>query len=279
MVAMLVRMGLGQLGSLFRHKVTQLGCFGLMLVAVWSLAAPAWAFNNPELLPPHPTPVVDLAKVLTPIQQERLSLELGQFETDTGWKLRVLTQYDRTPGLAVKDFWELDDHSILLVADSRGGNILNFNVGEDAYRVLQRTFWVELQTRFGNQYFVRENGEDQAIIQSLQAIENCLVRGGCRAVPGLPSEQWILTLITSCLGGVIFGFAARPRKEHQLVAWKWILLFSPLWGMLFVVFGLGPVLVRTSEWIPIARNVAGFMITALLAFLIPTPTPNPTSET
>ncbi len=264
---------------IFQGVVLRFSLLILTLASAWNLAMPAAAFNNPELLPAQATPIVDLAKVLTPIQQERLSTELNQFETDTGWKLRVLTQYDRTPGLAVKDFWELDDHSILLVADSRGGNILNFNVGDDAYRVLQRTFWVELQTRFGNQYFVRENGEDQAILQSLQAIENCLIKGGCRAVPGLPSEQWILTLITSCLGGIIFGFAARPRKEHQVVAWKWILLFSPLWGMLFLAFGLGPVLVRTSEWIPIVRNVAGFMIAALFAFLIPTPAPNAPSET
>ncbi|MDS3860275.1 TPM domain-containing protein [Thermosynechococcaceae cyanobacterium BACA0444] len=271
-------------------RTVRLGGWGRQVgIVAWGLAlscglilgltTPAWAFNNPELLPAQPTTIVDLAKVLTPVQQEKLGIQLEQFEADTGWKLRVLTQYDRTPGLAVKDFWELDDHSILLVADSRGGNILNFNVGDDAYRVLQRTFWVELQTRFGNQYFVRENGEDQAIIQSLQAIENCLVKGGCRAVPGLPSEQWILTLITSGLGGVIFGFAARPRQENQVVAWKWILLFSPLWGMLFLAFGLGPVLVRTSEWVPIFRNIAGFMAGALIAFLVPTPTPSTPSET
>lgn len=73
-------------------------------------------------------------------KKERLDSELADFEAQTGWKLRVLTQYDRTPGLAVRDFWDLDDRSILLVADTRGGNLLNFNVGDTAYRVLQRTF-------------------------------------------------------------------------------------------------------------------------------------------
>jgi TPM domain len=243
----------------------------LSLAVSWSIPAalPALAFNAPELLPDHPTAIVDLAKALTRVQKENLEAELLEFEAETGWKLRVLTQFERTPGLAVKDFWQLDDKSVLLVADSRGGNILNFNVGDQVYRVLQRTFWVELQTRFGNQYYVRDEGEDQAILQSLAAIETCLRQQGCRAVPGLPKEQWILTLVTSSIGGIIFGFAAHPRKPGQLFAWQWVLLFSPLWGMLFFAFGMGPVLVRTTEWIPIARNLAGFTIGALGAYLAP----------
>jgi len=39
------------------------------------------------------------------------------------------------PGLAVK-ILGLDDKSVLLVADSRGGNILNFNVGDALYKLL-----------------------------------------------------------------------------------------------------------------------------------------------
>lgn len=241
----------------------------ILSFSLWLVATPALAFNAPELLPDHPTAIVDLAKALTPIQAEKLDAHLAELEAETGWKLRVLTQFDRTPGLAVKDFWQVDDKSVLLIADSRGGNILNFSVGDAAYQVLQRTFWVELQTRFGNQYFVREEGEDQAIIQALSAIETCLRKGGCRAVPGLPREQWILTLITSSIGGIIFGLASRPRKPGDAFAWQWALLFSPLWGMLFIAFGLGPVLVRTTEWLPIVRNIAGFAAGALIAFLAP----------
>ncbi len=241
----------------------------VLSVSLSLVATPALAFNAPELLPDHPTAIVDLAKALTPIQSEKLDAHLAELEAETGWKLRVLTQFDRTPGTAVKDFWQIDDKSVLLIADSRGGNILNFSVGDAAYQVLQRTFWVELQTRFGNQYFVREEGEDQAIIQALSAIETCLRQGGCRAVPGLPREQWILTLITSSIGGIIFGFASRPRKPGDVFAWQWALLFSPLWGMLFIAFGLGPVLVRTTEWLPVVRNIAGFAAGALIAFLAP----------
>jgi len=87
-------------------------------------------------------------------------------------------------------------------------------------------------------------------------------------VPGLPQEQWLLTLCTSLLGGLIVGFAAYPRKEGRRVEWAWVLLLSPLWGILFLVFGLGPVLTRTSDWLPISRNVLGFGAAALAAYLI-----------
>jgi energy-converting hydrogenase Eha subunit A len=230
------------------------------------------------LLPDTQTAVIDLAKSLTAVQEEALDKDLQQFEAETGFKLRVLTQYDRTPGRAVKKFWGLDNRSVLLVADPRGGNLLNFNVGDDLYPLLPRTFWVELQTRFGNQFFVREEGEDQAIVQSLESIKTCLRQGGCRVVPGLPREQWILTLITSVIGGMVFGFAAQPR-DGKVFAWQWALIFSPLWGILFVAFGIGPVISRTAEWLPLFRNIIGFVIGALVAYLTPVLNQSSPSET
>ena len=251
----------------------------ILSLAVWAIATPAEAFNVPELLPDTPTPIIDLANALTSVQEERFAQELNSFEAETGWKLRVLTQFEQTPGLAVKDFWGLNDKSILLVADPRGGNLLNFNVGDAAYRLLPRTFWVELQTRYGNQFFVREHGEDQAIIQALESVKTCLAQNGCRVVPGLPQEQWIFTLITSIVGGFILGFAAHPRKEGQIFAWQWVLIFSPLWGILFVSFGIGPVVTRTAEWLPLFRNIAGFLVGALVTYLLPGFSKSSTSET
>jgi energy-converting hydrogenase Eha subunit A len=247
--------------------------------SVWAIAPVALAYDNPDLLPNTQTPVIDLANFLPTLQEEALIKDLETFEAETGWKLRVLTQYDRTPGRAVKNFWGLNDKSVLLIADARGGNLLGFNVGDDLYKFLPRTFWVELQTRFGNLYFVRENGENQSIVESLNTIKTCLRQGGCNVVPGLPREQWILTLITSVLGGVICGFAAIPRKEGQLVAWQWALIFSPLWGILFIAFGIGPVVTRTSEWLPLFRNIIGFVLGVLVAYLSPIIGQSSTSET
>lgn len=240
----------------------------ILALSVWAFAPAAYAYENPDLLPDTQTAVIDLAKSLTDNQEATLDKDLEQFEAETGWKLRVLTQYDRTPGRAVKKFWNLDNKSVLLVADPRGGNLLNFNVGDELYPLLPRTFWIELQTRFGNQFFVREEGEDQAILQSLESVKTCLRQGGCRVVPGLPREQWILTLITSVLGGIICGFAAQPR-DGKVFAWQWALIFSPLWGILFIAFGIGPVITRTSEWLPLFRNIIGFVLGALVAYLTP----------
>lgn len=254
----------------FTRVLASIVVFFLSL-SIWAVApAVAHAYENPELLPSTQTPIIDLAKTFTDVQKEALTKDIENFEAETGWKLRVLTQYDRTPGRAVKNFWGLDDKSVLVIADSRGGNILNFNVGDAVYQLLPRTFWIELQTRFGNLYFVREQGEAQSIIQSLESVKTCLAQGGCNVVPGLPREQWILTLVTSIVGGAVFGFAAHPRKPGQLVAWQWALIFSPLWGILFIAFGIGPVVSRTAEWLPLLRNVAGFTIGALVAYLTPT---------
>ena len=242
----------------------------LLVLACWLGVgiAPAQAYDNPDLLPDHPTPVIDLAKALTDGQRISLEENLTRFEADTGWKLRVLTQYDRTPGQAVKDFWNLDERSLLLVADERGGNLLNFNVGDALFALMPRTYWVELQTRFGNQYYVRDNGQDAAIVDALHTVKGCLEIGGCQVVPGLPQEQWILTLITSILGGLIVGFAAYPRKPEHTVEWAWVLLLSPLWVILFGVFGVAPIVTRTPDLLPLLRNALGFIGAIAAAYLI-----------
>jgi hypothetical protein len=229
----------------------------------------ALAVNNPELLPAQETPIVDLANYLPAQQEEALIQDIDSFQRETGWKLRILTQYDRSPGRAVINFWGLDDKSILFVADGRGGNLLAFSIGDAVYELLPRTFWIELQARFGNMYFVRDHGENSAIVQALDTVKGCLVKGGCAVVPGLPREQWILTLVTSIVGGLVFGFAAIPRKEGQVFAWQWVLIISPLWFILFIAFGIGPVVTRTSEWLPLFRNVIGFGLGILVAYLSP----------
>ncbi len=261
-------------------KYIQNFCQRLVMVAI-ALALPiaiaftyipsALAFDAPELLPEKYTNVIDLGRFLTDTEELELDKKLTKFEDQTGWKLRVLTQVDRTPGRAVKEFWGLDDQSVMLVADSRGRNLLNFSVGDSVYPLLSRGFWIELQSRYGNQFYVREQGHNQSILSSIDAIVTCLDRDGCAVVPGIPQEQWVLTLITSIVGGIIFGFAGHPRKEGEIFAWKWALIFTPLWGMLFISFGLGPVLTRTTEWVPIVRNVAGFVGGAVIAYLIPSP--------
>lgn len=261
--------------SLKRCLITIGAC---LLVVATCFTPQALAVNNPDLLPAVETPVVDLANFLPQKQEDLLVENLKSFEAETGWKMRVLTQYDRSPGRAVKKFWGLDDKSILLVADGRGGNLLAFSIGDAVYDLLPRNFWIELQTRFGNMYYIRENGENNAIVTALESVKGCLLNEGCNSVPGLSQELWILTLISSIVGGVILGVAVIPRTEGQVIAWQWGLIMSPLWGILFIAFGLGPIVTRTPEFLPVFRNIIGFALGAMVAFLSPSFVQPPTSD-
>lgn len=61
---------------------------------------------------------------------DRLKTEIQAIENETGVRLRVLAQnYPETPGLAVRDYWSVDDDTVVFVADPTFGGILNFNVG------------------------------------------------------------------------------------------------------------------------------------------------------
>ena len=52
--------------------------------------------------------------------------------------------------------WQLDAQTTLVVCDPTSPNILQFRAGRDVNRVLSRPFFVELQSRYGNLYYVRE---------------------------------------------------------------------------------------------------------------------------
>jgi len=239
-----------------------------MILITLVLATPSFAADNSDLLPDHQTPIIDLAKSLSNEQRAKLETSLYEYEKNTGWKIKVLTQYEKTPGKAIKDFWKLDESSLVLIADPRGGNLLNFNVGEAYFALMPRIFWVELQSRYGNQFYVKDHGEDGAILDSIDSVKTCLDKGGCDFVPGLPRELWIWTLITSILGGLIAGLSAVPRSNKIFIEWKWLLLMSPLWVMLFGVFGIAPVITRTSEILPLARNIISFVACSMIAFTL-----------
>ncbi len=239
-----------------------------LIILLCSCGQATYAYDNPDLLPNYQTPILDLARTLTDYQRESLEKSLTDYEKETGWKIRVLSQFDKTPGLAVRKYWDLDESSLLIVADPRGGNLLNFNVGDAYFALMPRLFWVELQTRYGNQYYVKDYGEDGAILGAISAVETCLDRGGCQVVPGLPKEQWLWTLTTSTLGGLIAGIAAFPRKNGQIIAWGWFFLLSPLWVMLFGVFGIAPIITRTTELLPLFRNGISFLVSILIGYLL-----------
>ena len=243
--------------------------FGIFLsLMIFLFNSPSFAISNPDLLPKNETPIIDLAKTLSPNQKENLEKTLNNFELESGWKIKYLSQFESSPGLAIKDFWKLDETSLLIIADPRGGNLLNFNVGDAYFSFLPRLFWVELQTRYGNQYYVREHGEDGAVLDAINSVKICLEKGGCQVVPGLPKEQYLWTLSTSILGGLIAGFSAAPRKKNEIISIGFLALLSPLWGMLFGVFGIAPIITRTSEILPLIKNGLAFTAAAIGGYIL-----------
>ncbi|KAM6568878.1 hypothetical protein CsatB_016863 [Cannabis sativa] len=131
--------------------------------------------NKPELLPKEFTTVIDVAGFLSDGQEKRLAQEISNIEKETGFKLRVLAQnYPDTPGLAIRDFWQVDDRTIVFVADPTFGNILNFNVGASVDLDVPQSFWSRLAGKYGNIFYWKEKGEDASIEAAVMAISSCL---------------------------------------------------------------------------------------------------------
>lgn len=104
------------------QKVAAAATAAALSASILSTAAPALArlegVNRPELLPEEYTTVIDTAGFLTDGEEKRIAAEIANLEQDTGFKLRVLCQnYPETPGLAIRDFWGVDDATIVFVAD------------------------------------------------------------------------------------------------------------------------------------------------------------------
>ncbi|KAL6650282.1 hypothetical protein ACP70R_009207 [Stipagrostis hirtigluma subsp. patula] len=150
-------------------------CAGTVEVLVVGLVNARTGVNKPELLPKEFTTVIDVAGFLSSGQEIRLRQEIEDLEKDTGYKLRVLAQnYPDTPGLAIKDFWQVDERTIVFVADPTFGNIINFNIGPLVDLEVPRSFWSQVSGKFGNMFYWKEKGEDASIEAAVTAISRCL---------------------------------------------------------------------------------------------------------
>jgi hypothetical protein len=117
--------------------------------------------------------------------------------------------------------------------------------------------------RYGNIYYVKDNGQDSAVLSAIDAVEICLTPGHavCRAVPGLGRDQFTACAACGVFGGVVAGAAARTGGKNFNAAW--FALFSPLWALFFGSFGLLPVVSREG-WASqdTVAVIAAFLITS-----------------
>ncbi|KAF8057110.1 PRY3 [Scenedesmus sp. PABB004] len=221
-------------------------------------------------------PVFDGAAVLRPDARDALAARLRALEAARGWHVRVYTSYAldaRSDGpTSPRGLWgSLDADTVVLLVDPSAPNVLNPGfIGDRVLRVLRRPFWSELSSRYGNLFFVRDEGAAAALLGAAGAIADCLERpDGCAVVPGLPPEQYTATLVCATAAGLLAGSVARIKPSGRVQRqWVWLLLFSPLWAPVFINFGLAPVLVRTDDVAPLAANTAAFLAAAAAPTLL-----------
>ncbi|KAI5074835.1 hypothetical protein GOP47_0010796 [Adiantum capillus-veneris] len=231
----------------------------------------------------QPQRFLDYARVFSPAKAASLLNDIDTLEAEARWRLRVITKTGSAPSISgkdLKDLWKPDERTVIVIEDISSPNILNFNAGADVIAKLPRQFFLELQSRYGNQFFVQQEGEGAALTLTVKAIRECLQRPeGCKNVPGLTDDLYYLTLATSIVGGCVFGFAARlPPSGRVEASWQWVLFLSPLWLLLFASFGILPVVGRTSELEPLVKNTLGFAVGAFALYLTPIFGPSPISK-
>lgn len=267
----------------FPHIITN-NFLNTLKCSILAASLSAAALTNQIILPPasHATdtvtiddahPLVDLAKIIPSAKFPSIQNKIRSIEEDTPYRVRILTRYgpSDTPSIEeIRRGWHFDPQTIVVFVDPSSPNILNFKFGLQVQKILPRTFFTELQGRYGNLFYVRDNGEFSAVDSSLDALDVCLRKNGCPVPPGLPQDQYFFTLATSIAGGAIAGAVSRIDPQGFVRRrWVWLVVFFPLWGTLSINFGIGPIVSRTDDPLPVIMNVAATVLTGALIFWYP----------
>ena len=232
-----------------------------------------------------PSRVLDPARTLSASDVASLERTLAALEADTGFRVRVLAQEGSLDGrdrdrdrlaLARAAFGappspSAEPRLLVVIADPSQQSVLGFAPGRDTRTALPRDFFSELQGRYGNIFFVRDNGADGAVRAAVAALDTCLraPAPGCRAVPGVPEEGAWLTLGPSVIAGAVLGYALRQRDAAGNVQPSYIAATAPLWAFLLVTFGILPVRLRDENPAALAPNLLGFAAAAGALYLTP----------
>jgi len=206
--------------------------------------------------------------------------DTNQSQSATGWRLRVVTvdglsrrggREEARAALSLPAYASalpsFDRRTVVLQADPSAPSLLSVPyAGDDALKALGRPFFSELESRFGNQFYARDNGSPKALRDAVASLELCLARDPpCRVVPGLPDEQLAACVTFAICGGLIAGSASKIKGGNGPA--QWVALFGPLWFSLVASFGVGPVVSRLAAGEregPLAMVLGAFFAAALL---------------
>ena len=213
--------------------------------------------------------VVDRAHILSMREVNQLTTSIREFaelSTSNGdnFEVRVLTQeapLTKEESDDLKQAWQVTDNTVIVVADVRNPNLLRFLKGDAISRLtlqeaesglwgarkrLPRQWWTELQSRYGNTYFVEENGRGPAVQSAVDAIAECLGKpSGCSAVPGVTETQLKGNQLVVAFSGLVIGVVTSKRIDPGTGLPIWIRMM-PFWTPFFL-YGFAPILNRTQS--------------------------------
>lgn len=138
--------------------------------------------------------VIDPQGFLTKTQKERLVFLISKVQDRTGFRVRLIAK--RFPKAQERqDAWEVDDDTIVLVADKeflkRGGSpsLLKFDLGPRIYVTLPRRYWGNIRRLYGNNGYVEAYGAGQALFLATANVCACLLQRECADGIPLPDAE------------------------------------------------------------------------------------------
>lgn len=220
--------------------------------------------------------VLDYGSVFTksPEDLKKLNNSIEEVEASTGWRVRIVTG-DGPGGFGssmpeqndlYKYFGTRDRKLVVLTCDEFKGNVLElYNDYSTLSPLMPKSVVQEVRGRYGNKYFVDEEGLEEAVFQAANVVTTCLGKpDGCKFVPGLSQQQREFSLVAVLTGGFLFGAASRGITQQRDTSSPWIAVFGFIWVPWVLGFGFYPLWVRQPEDLtPLYENAAIFLACVL----------------
>jgi len=107
--------------------LSKAACAAALVAAAMSASPPlALADELPNRISDS-TPVLDLARVIPTGNIESLQQQLRTLETETGWRVRVLSRFAQAGSPSIEEIrsgWHVDDKTIVVFVDPSAPNIM-----------------------------------------------------------------------------------------------------------------------------------------------------------